>query len=107
MWSTLLNKKTFDLKETDPVAVDAVDLIVRPVSEVCGVELVFALDAEEALLVVRAALGNLLLCLEDHAVASELLNKHLQFNFFVHTFVNQHFHDCEMFRRISDCQQSL
>ncbi len=67
----------------------------------------FALDAEEALLVVGAALGNLLLGLEDHAVTSELLNKRLQLNFFVLTFVNQHLHDCEMFRRISDCQQSL
>jgi len=68
---------------------------------------VFALDAEEALLMVGAALGNLLLCLEDHAVTSELLNKRLQLNSFVHSFVNQHLHYCEMFRRISDCQQSL
>ena len=55
-----------------PVAVDAVDLIVRPVGEVGSVQLVLALDAEETLLVVGAALGDLLLGLEHQTVASEV-----------------------------------
>ena len=54
----------------DPVAIDAVDFIVWAVGEVGGVELVLALDAEEALLVVGATLGDLLLSLEHHSVAS-------------------------------------
>ena len=60
-------------KNTDPVAIDAVDFIVRAVCEVCGVELMFALAAQETLLVVRPALGYLLLSFEDHAVASKFL----------------------------------
>ena len=55
-----------------PVAVDAVDLIVRPVGEVGSVQLMLALDAEETLLVVGAALGDLLLGLEHQTVASEV-----------------------------------
>jgi len=52
-----------------PVAVDAVDFIVRAVGEVGGIKLMFALDAEEALLVVGPTLGYLLLSLEHQTVA--------------------------------------
>ena len=52
-----------------PVTVEAVDLVVGSVGEVAGVELVFAVVAGEALLVVEGALRNLLLSLE-HAPAA-------------------------------------
>ena len=47
-----------------PVTVEAVDLVVGSVGEVAGVELVFAVVAGEALLVVEGALRDLLLRLE-------------------------------------------
>ena len=52
-----------------PVTVEAVDLVVGSVGEVAGVELVFAVVAGEALLVVERALRDLLLRLE-HAPAA-------------------------------------
>ena len=52
------------------IAVHAVDLVVRPVSEVGRVHLVLALDAGEAPPVVAAWLGDLLLGLEDPACAA-------------------------------------
>jgi hypothetical protein len=55
--------------DTHPVAIDAVDLVVRAVGEVGGVQLVLALHAQEALLVVGAALRDLLLRLKDASVA--------------------------------------
>ena len=45
--------------------------IIRSVDEVGCVQLVLALDAREALLVVDRVLGNLLLGLKHKAVASE------------------------------------
>ena len=53
-----------------PVAVQAVDFGVGAVGKVAGVQLVFAVVASEALLVVEGVLCNLLLSFEDFAVAS-------------------------------------
>lgn len=65
-----------------PVTIDTIDFIVRTVGEVGRVELVFTLDAEEALLVVRATLGNLLLSLEHHSMAPFKIHSS-QFSFLI------------------------
>lgn len=47
---------------------DAVDIVVRAIDESGGVDLVLAFVASEALLMEGAALGNLLLSLENTAL---------------------------------------
>ncbi len=54
------------------ITVNAIDVIVRSIGEVGGIHLVLTLGAGEALLVIGAGLGDLLLRLENKSMAPML-----------------------------------
>lgn len=55
---------------SDSVAVETIDVVVRAIGKVGGIELMLAFGASEALFVIRSRFGNLLFSIENGACTS-------------------------------------